>query len=132
MEYIKIGLPYRLELEPAKGSTFEQAPAAVFFNPQASTWYQAEITGPDSSGKYLATWPAEETETMLTGAHTLEVYTDDTKQYMFQDYPWKNFATAITVSMSPNQNQGYIFPEESSSEESSSEEWHDPDENVLG
>lgn len=125
MEYIKIGLPYKLELEPEKGSSFDVAPAAVFHNPQASTWYEADITGPDSNGVYLATWSKDMTEKMLTGAHTLEVYTDNTKQYMFKDYPWKNFATAITVSKSPNQKPVYVDPEESSSEsesESSSEE----------
>ena len=119
MEYIKIGLPYRLELAPEKGSSFEDAPAAVFHNLQAARWYEAEITGPDSNGAYLATWSEDITKKMLTGAHTLEIYTDDTKQYMFKDYPRKNFATAITVSMSPNQKPVYVDPEESSSESSS-------------
>jgi hypothetical protein len=119
MEYIKIGIPYRLEISPAKGSSFDQAPVAVLHNLQAAKWYEAKMTGPDASGVYLATWSADETSKMLSGAHTLEIYTDDTKQYMFKDYPWKNFATAITVSMSPNQNPGYEEPEESSSESES-------------
>lgn len=119
MEFIKIGIPYELELIPEEDSTFEDAPAAVLFNAQSRTYYDAYITESEVEGNYIATWTADMTSNMPTGTYSLELYTDSSKQVMFKNYPWKNYATAITVSKSPNQNPGYV--EEESESESSSE-----------
>lgn len=114
MQYIKIGVPFLLELAPEKGTSFgENVPCARLYQAQSDAYYEAVITEAETEGVFLATW---DTWDMLTGTYSLEVYQDNTLEVMMKDFPKQNFATAIKVSVSNRRPQ-----EESSSESSESE-----------